>query len=228
MLTMPRDDKGRPTIRSVSDALNILERRGFRDTGSRLSFGAAAITLPNHELVWCSSIRIDPTDFRQIVALPAAVKFRASKDGNRLFMPMDQIDGAVVDWDGNVTLLDGTSVRGVEVVPTPLPFELNGGHKLILDLALEHLGKKQQCYRALDPKLFPNILVLDYARLPLIENDKLEALVEYVQSEFRKRTLRPPTRQTIANVLYTCGVRIPRCKLPKGRSLLAPPLPQLI
>jgi hypothetical protein len=131
---------------------------------------------------------------------------------------MARIDGAVVDTRGGVTLSDGTLLHAVDVLPFALPFELTDKQRLILECAIEYSAMAEECYHSPAPKILPDMRTLDFARLRLIEIDKLEALVAFVQAAFAKHGCKQPSRQTIANTLAICGMRIPRGKSPSAAS----------
>lgn len=208
MIEIPRDCKGRPTRVSVADALNVLAERAQLDNHP-VTFQVGILSPETHCMRF-PRVVADCTRPNQIVALPAAIKFRAISSDGPITGHIDQLDGARVELDGKVTLRDGRTLRAVEVTPLRMQSTLNDLQHNILILVLEFLGKIKDCYRPLHAELLPQTNVLDFSLLPSVDESKLEALVAHVQARFPTAGRSRPSRQTIADTLSLCGMRSPR------------------
>ena len=122
--------------------------------------------------------------------------------------PVEELDGALTDRDGNVQLQDGSYLHGVELIPVHLPEELTETEKEVLLCVLDVLGLKKECYRPLDAELVPGLEVLDFALVAQVGAEQLPSLKAIEREVFRR--MPHIKRQTLATVLARAGLRRPR------------------
>jgi hypothetical protein len=206
--TLPHTIDGRACMRSVADACEALrkEHRLSDDisaqvrtiefnlpTGIRTSIVLAVSQMHEDEPSWG-------------VALPSSATFKGrSLSGRQQEFDISRLDGACVDATNRVTLVDGTVLYAVEVIPTRICRELNALQKRIVHLTIAYIGAEEVCYRALPDGLLPGQRFLDYSTLYDLELPCLKAIERYIA----KRGLNV-NRQTTANALSVCGMRRPR------------------
>jgi len=147
-----------------------------------------------------------PLEDTRGVALPTSYEFTGRRPGRSApeTFEISLLDHAKVNADGTVTLSDGTCLEAVNVVPAALPRELTERQKRIVYWTIKFIGAEASCYRYGPPT--PDLAWLDYATLRDLDVPKLEAIVQYIAAS--DPTLKA-TRQTIANALAVCGMRLP-------------------
>jgi hypothetical protein len=123
------------------------------------------------------------------------------------------LDQAKVGPDGSVVLTDGRWLRGVEMVPTHMPYELTPVEKSIL-LNVIKFTESYGCFRNLREDLpehlrqgVPDLYVLDYGRVRTIEAPPLKLIRAYIEDHDPELQV---SNQKIADALAKCGVRVPR------------------
>jgi hypothetical protein len=205
--TLKRTISGRRSMRSIADALEALGNGGHLVHGSVLEIRTSPLPSLTHEapslvLVVCHHPPEEPWG----VALPTSWEFtgRSLETGTPETFEIARLDRARVDEGGTVTLSDGTCLRAVEVVQASLPWTLTELQKQIVYWTIEFAGSGDDCYRYGPPT--PDLKSLDYAALRKLEIPKLAALVRFIAEKTGLIT----NRQTVANTLAVCGVRVPR------------------
>jgi hypothetical protein len=155
------------------------------------------------------------TDFDCFVSLPASWWFTAlsEKCSQRQRFEIPCLDDAKVGPDGSIVLTDGRRLRGVEMVPTHMPYAMSPVEQRILWHVIA-LTESYDCYRNLRDDLpphlqagIPELWVLDYGRLHIIPRCLLKVIKAHIEAHDPK--LRVST-QKIADTLAKCGVRVPR------------------
>jgi hypothetical protein len=156
------------------------------------------------------------------VSLPAATTFQArSGTGSpRKVLEISRLRAAEVCSDGSVQLVDGTRLRGVEVIPTHLPYEPSELDERILHHVIA-LTQSYHCYRSIREglpadlqHLVPDLYALDYGRVRTIKARLLKLIRAYIEKNDPELKV---SNQKIADALARCGVRIPR-RRPRARS----------
>jgi hypothetical protein len=199
---------GRRSMRSLVDALAKLEEAGCLKEGDHATVRAFWMQLPDGVMVATVAV-IAPGEHRRRVILPSAVRFIAKNTvGERRERPVEELDGALTDRDGNVQLQDGSYLHGVELIPVHLPEELTEAEKEVLLCVLDVLGLKKECYRPLHAELVPGLEVLDFALVAQVGAEQLPSLKAIERDVFRR--MPHIKRQTLATVLARAGLRRPR------------------
>ena len=211
--TLERTITGEGSMRSIADALEALRGDGRLEDCSFLEIRTGplpsqAAQAPSLVVVVCHlSLPERPWG----VALPSSWEFRGrplGKGGSETF-EISRLDRARVDEDGTVTLLDGTRLEAVEVIPAALPWELTELQKRIVYLTLKYIGAEATQYPSGRP-VAEDLEFLDYSTLYGWDIPPLEEIADYLAKE--DWALRNLSRQTIANALGACGMRRPRSR----------------
>lgn len=212
--TLKRTIDGRRSMRSISDALEALRGDGRLEDCSFLEIRTNPLPsqtdqAPSLVLVVC---HLNPPEKPRGVALPTSWEFRGRPLGESTPETFEilRLDRAKVDEDGTVTLSDGTRLKAVEVIPAALPWELTELQKRIVFWTTMFIRFGDKCYYG--PPT-PDLAGLDFAKLRALEVPKLEAVVQFVADA--EPTLKI-NRQTVANALGVCGMRVPHQQI-KGR-----------
>lgn len=207
--TQARTINGRRSMRSVADALEALLKDGHLVDGSLLELRTSPLPsqtdeAPSLVFVVCHA---DPSKKSWGVALPTSWEFtgRSLQTGTPGTFEISCLDQAKIDEDGTVTLSDGTRLKAVEVIPASLPWQLTELQKRIVYWTIKFTESEGDFYRYGPPT--PDLTWLDYAALRDVEVPKLEAIVQFVADN--EPTLKI-NRQTVANALGACGMRVPR------------------
>jgi hypothetical protein len=207
--TLERTIDGRRSMRSVADALESLRNAGHVPAGSFLEIRigplpARTTERPSIVLIVCHA---NPTEETWGVALPTSYEFTGRPLGNNASKTFEisLLDRARIDEGGKVMLSDGTCLQAVNVVPAALPWELTELQKPIVYWTIKFIGAEGKCYRYGPPT--PDLEWLDYGALHKLELPKLEAVAQYIAEKDPRLKV---TRQTIANALGVCGMRLPR------------------
>ena len=212
-LPLERTINGRCSMRSIADALEAFRKDGHLVDGSLLELITSPLPsltdeAPSLVFVVC---HFDPREKPWSVALPTAWEFKGRRLGKSTSetLEISRLDRARVDEDGTVTLLDGTRLKGVEVIPAALAWELTELQKRIVYLTLKYIGAEATQYPSGRP-VAEDLEFLDYSTLYGWDIPPLEAIADYLAKE--DWTLRSLSRQTIANALGACGMRRPRSR----------------
>ena len=131
------------------------------------------------------------------------------------------LDKAKVCPDGSVVLTNGRWLRGVEMVPTHMRYEMSLVEKRILGNVIK-FTESFGCYRNLRDDLpprhlqpwIPDLWVLDYGRLHTIPRRPLKTIKAYIETHDPELRV---SNQKIADALAKCGVRV-RGGVPRGVS----------
>jgi hypothetical protein len=165
--------------------------------------------------------RADPNKPLFGFPLPTSARFTGRQGGHECVesFEISRLHGASIEKGGTVELADGTRLQAVNVVPLPLSWELTELQKRIVYWTLKLIGAEAKCYRG---PATEDLAYLDYGTLHGLEIPTLEKVGAYVRAQ--DWTLRRLSRQTIANALAACGVRVPG----EGSFIApqTPPLPQ--
>ena len=202
-------------MRSVVDALEALRKEGRLKERSLAQIRALPFGLPSGEITFI--ILVISQDCRKEpawgVALPSCTHFSAKQDdGQTIEIEASLLDKAWVDPIGVARLQDGRNLRALNVIPTPLPWELTALQKRIVYWTLKFIKAEDACYGPPMPGLeyetaTPGLEYLHYNRLYGLKLEKLEAIAHYIAQQDPDLGA---SRQTVANALRACGI----CRLP--------------
>jgi hypothetical protein len=146
MQALKEDDRN--NRRTVADALEVIRQEfGVDETpGAEISVGP--LLLPSGEAT--AAVVLVCPDLECCVSLPASWWFTAfpERSSRRRRFEISHLDKAKVGPTGSVVLTDGRSIRGVEMVPTHMPYELSWVEKRILWNVVQ-LTASHGCYRNL-------------------------------------------------------------------------------
>jgi hypothetical protein len=192
-----QDDRFRPLIRTLADAIAVAENnfgpvstlRG--GTGKLQDWGGS-----DGALTWIDG-ETECEHFR--VAIPVARRF-SGRDENGRFreMPITAFNRTTIRPDGSLQLPDETWLRGIKFELTPLTHVLTDLQHRIAQLISAYLNTLGRS--------FPTNYIA-YARLAAHEEPlKLEAVVKFVRSRWPDGE-RPPSRETIATTLEALWMR---------------------
>jgi hypothetical protein len=191
-------------MRTLADALNKLHERGALSEDGQAEVRIAPMQLPDGS----TSAAVTVSAFGRSVLMPSATHFTAKDmSGALLRREISALAAAVSDADGNVQLADGSSVRAVELERVRLTYKLTLEQENILRCVIKVLNAEDRCYRPIDVD-FPNLVVLDYAKVAELGAKKLPSLKTIERDVLKK--MPGVTRQTLANVLALAGLRRPR------------------
>ncbi|WP_324970887.1 hypothetical protein [Methyloceanibacter sp.] len=128
-------------------------------------------------------------------------------------------------WIGRYGLVglsesEGTRLQAVDIIPAALPWKLTELQKRFVYWAIKFIGAEADCYRYGPPG--PDLDWLDYGALRALRVPKLEAIAHYVASNEPDLKV---SRQTLANALAVCGMRLPSRRPRVNQTIFAPQLP---
>jgi hypothetical protein len=206
-------EDSRNNRRTVADALEVIRQEFGVDETPGAEIRVGPLLLPSGEAT-AVVVLICP-DLDCYVSLPASWWFTefTERSSRRHRFEILCLDQAKVGPEGSVVLTDGRRLRGVEMVPTHMPYELSRVEKRILQNVIK-LTESDGCYRNLREDLpehlqpgIPDLWVLDFGRLPTISGRKLKAIKVDIEKRDPELSV---SNQKIADALAKCGVRVPR------------------
>jgi len=116
-----------------------------------------------------------------VVLMPSSANFTAKSTlGSLQICPIEVLDGAVSDFEGNVDLADGRHVHDLHLIPKPAHYDFAEKERVIVTHAIEFLGLKEKRYRPIDDALLPGWRGLDYRTLLGARIPRLKALKYYI------------------------------------------------
>jgi hypothetical protein len=199
--------------RTVADALEVIRQEFGVDETPGAEIRVGPLLLPSGEAT--AVVVLMCPDLGCYVSLPASWWFTefTERSSRRHRFEILCLDQAKVGPEGSVVLTDGRRLRGVEMVPTHMPYELSRVEKRILQNVIK-LTESDGCYRNLREDLpehlqpgIPDLWVLDFGRLHTIPGRKLKAIKVYIEKHDPELRV---SNQKIADALAKCGVRVPR------------------
>lgn len=149
-----------------------------------------------------------------LVWLPICSRFKAIYINQRAIRKSSIFDlnDATVDFNGNVRLTDGTCLRGVEVIPASLPYELSDLERRILWCTIQFMKIEDRVVRTLGEELkpelrqgLPTIRRLDFQRLKGFVLPPLESIRSFILEH--EPGLRSVSLEKISSTLSKCGMR---------------------
>jgi hypothetical protein len=209
----------------MADAIEVLAvNANFKDR-DRANILSRPLRLLSDKIVWQALVVFEIANGTEghAVSFRAADKFLAIEDAKsaKAIFEMQLLDGAVVDFDGFVTLRDGRRLRAAEIVPAQMPYELSELDELIIHLTLSMIdGAQNRCYRDIREGLpqshygaLPSLRLLDFSQLT--EGPGRPALAVPLLKQIRAKfedtypTFDLPSEQKISDALEKAGIRIP-------------------
>jgi hypothetical protein len=207
----------------MADAVEALVASASFNNGDRAKVLSGPLKLPSEKIVWLALVVFDGADGTEghVVRFRAAEKFSAIEDDKPATFEMQVLDGAIVDFNGVVTLLDGRRLRAVEIIPAQMPYDLSELDFKIIHLTLSMIdGAESRCYRDIRDSLpdsyrdaLPSRHLLDFSQLT--EGPGRPALAVPLLKQIRAKfedtypTLDLPSEQKISDALEKAGIRIP-------------------
>jgi hypothetical protein len=167
----PLKEDSRDKRRTVADALEVIRQEPEVEEMAGAEIRVSPFELPSGEAT--AVVAVVCPDFDCFVSLPASWWFTAlsEKCSQRQRFEIPCLDDAKVGPDGSIVLTDGRRLRGVEMVPSHMPYAMSPVEQRILWHVIA-LTESYDCYRNLRDDLpphlqagIPELWVLDYGRL---------------------------------------------------------------
>ena len=204
---------------TVADGIAALEREADFGPGDTARLLIGPLGLPDKRTAWLVALDFDnpASGRRTVLPLCTANSFSFSETGVRSEnQPLEDLQGALVDFDGTVTLTDARRLRAVSLEATRLAHELTEREERIVRTALACMNDVGTgYYRSLRDYLpddlkeqFPAFKMINYAKLAQQPPTNVPGL-KIIQGRYQKyfQDDRPPSIETIATALAKCGLR---------------------
>ena len=201
--------------RTITDALEVLWTQANFEEGDTAEIWLGPLRLPSTQIVSLICVTFNSDSHKKIfmVQLPTALTFRAKLDRAPEFQEFEigRLGGASVNGEGQVRLSDGTHLRGVEVIPANLPYNITPVDWAVIRQTIAELGIEEECrYVPTDPAL--REIVPDLIDDP-IDCSKLSGhpapLLKVVQGRIQDHFGGTVSQQKIADTLRKFGMRVP-------------------
>lgn len=174
-----RDSSGRPIRRTIADGLAKLKQ----ELGARPEAGCCHLHVPRQPgwTVQFAAIWYRPSEGNDIVIpYPFSRGCRArTTSGARIDLSLDELDGALLDDDGNVHLRDGRSVHALEFDTLPQPKDFTPLEHAIVFLTVRFLKAE-----AIGLRYNPEIgdWWIAYSRMPELSVRNVKELAQYIDA----------------------------------------------
>jgi hypothetical protein len=215
-----RDALYRPTRRTIADGLAKLEL----ELGSKPETGRCYLHARRQSIWGTRSVSIwyRPTEGDDIVIAYPWSKgcWARTTSGTRIYVSLDELDGALLDEDGHVSLGDGRTIHAVEfdILPHPEDFA-DLGHAIVL-LTVRFLKAEATCFRCVVPEV--GCWAIDYSRVPELSVRNVKELARYIDARIGSLPRHPgdppfgpvPLAK-IQSTLALAGIRKVRGRKPK-------------
>jgi hypothetical protein len=137
-------EEDRRKRRTLADALEVLRTDANFKEGDAAEIGIGALKLPSSEIAYLIYVSFRNTVHQKtfLVSLPTAGKVRARLLGDQKLQEfeIERLNGAIANGRGDVWLSDGAQIRGVEVIPALLPYEITPLDWTIIRQTIAELG----------------------------------------------------------------------------------------
>lgn len=204
---------------TVADGIAALEREADFGPGDTARLVIGPLRLPDSSRAWLVALDFDDpaSDRRTVLPLCTSNSCSYREAGLRSeIRRLEDLHGALVDFDGSVTLSDGRQLRAVSLRAAKLAHELTEREVRVVRATLacmEEVGagyyRRLRDYVPADLKeQFPDLVMIDYAKLarqPPTAVPRLKAIQWQYQKAFPDD--RAPSFPTIAAALARCGLR---------------------
>jgi hypothetical protein len=214
-----RNEHYRPTRRTIADGLAMLER----ELGAKAEAGRCHLYVPRSPdgRAQFAAIWFRPTDGDDLVITYPSSKgcWARTSSGATVYFSLDQLDGALLDEEGNVTLGDGRSLHALEFDVLPHPQDFTDLEHAIVLLTVRLLNAEATCIRCVPEAGY---WWIDYSRLREISVRNVKELALYIDAQITlacRETGSPPLGPIplakIQNTLSLAGIRKVRGRKPK-------------
>jgi hypothetical protein len=211
------DENERNERRSIKDALEVLRSKANFEQDDVAEVRLGILRLPSDKIVSLVIVSFDSTIHQKtfLVSLPTADSFRAKLEN----LPVSQefeiarLAGATIDSGGQVRLSDGAQIRGVEVIPALLPYNITPLDWAIIRQTIATIGIEDRC------RYHPGDLVLEKLGFNPFRNsidcsklsDHPAGLLKVIQARIQdhESSFGTVSLQKIADTLRKFGMRIP-------------------
>jgi hypothetical protein len=213
--------------RTIMDALEILRTKASFEQDDVAKIQLGMLRLLSSEIVSLVLVSFESAIHQKsfLVSLPTASSFRAKLEGAPKSQEFEiaRLGGATINSRGQVQLSDGAQIRGVEIIPALLPYDITPLDRAIIRQTIATLGIEEQCRydpggRLPEAEFNPFDYAIDCSKLsghPPPRLKAVQARIEDHESGFETVSL-----QKIANTLRKFGMRIPASR-PSSRARLA-------
>jgi len=213
---------------TVADGIDALEREAGFGPGDTAHVVIGPLRLPDRSRAWLVALDFDDpaSDRRTVLPLCTSSSCSFREAGVRSeTRRLEELHGALVDFDGSLTLLDGRQLRAVSLDAAKLAHELTEREVRIVhatlacmkDVGAGYYQNLREYVPADLKKQFPALKMIDYAKLarqPPTAVPGLKAIRWRYKKDFPDD--RSPSFQTIATALARCSLRH-RSSRPRNR-----------
>jgi hypothetical protein len=202
--------------RSVADAIEVLATYANFRVGSIGKIATGLFPFPSKDPL--AQLYVGYTDLAEgvtfVVWLPICNSAKATHVNQRSPYPLNVFDlnDATVDFHGNVVLTSGARLRGVEVIPASLPYELSDLERRILWCTIQFMNVEDIVVRTLGEELelelrqgLPTIRKVDFQRLKGLVSPSLESIRSFLLEN--EPGLGSVSLEKISSTLTKCGMR---------------------
>lgn len=214
--------------RTVADAVESLRRHTNFCKNTRSTIHTAPLRLPSGDIPFL--VQLVCEDVGVAVSLPTCNRFRAKLAHSSTTTKFEEwetplLEGAVVEIIGDqvqVVLSDGRRLRGVEIIPSHMPPHLDRPREVqsirLQRAVVGHIVRmnraEDRCYRCIHKDSLPRVRALDFSTLHVLRLPSLSAIVHDI--DLNNAQLNSISRQTVANILRDCGLRLPESRRCRG------------
>jgi hypothetical protein len=214
-----RDKNYRPIRRTIADGMTALEL----ELGAKPETGCCYIHVPPQPsrsaqfvLIW-----FRPTDDDEVlIGYPLSKGCWAnSSSGVRMYFSLHELDGALLDEEGNVSLGDGRSLHAVEFDVFPHPEDFTDLEHAIILLTVRFLNAEATCIRCVAEAGYRWI---DYSSVRELSVRNVKELARYIDAQINRcrcetgyPPLDPIPLDKIQSTLTLAGIQKVRGRKPK-------------
>lgn len=132
---------------SVADAVAALSDEAGFQSGDQARITCGDLTLPSGEIVTLTGLIFERGN-RHVytVWLRSSKTCRARYRSELLDFDTIELANALVDGDGNVTLIDGRVIRAVQIIPAKLPYKFTERDWQIVHQTISSAKAEDRCY----------------------------------------------------------------------------------
>lgn len=171
-----RDDRNRPAIRTIAEALEKLRKRGHN-----VEKGTCEILAPyrDGQPTHVAGLAFTTADGeKHVLALPSLRGCWVTTTlGERHYLTLDKLDGAHVDGEANVHLADDSWVRGVTFDVLRIPLDWSDLEHAIVCLTIRYC-EADFCIK----EIWSGIRGVDYSTLHGVRVDNVKELCRFINA----------------------------------------------
>ena len=202
--------------RSVADAIDLLTKHADFRANNLAKIHTLLLPLPAKERLFqlCVVFENSAAETTFLVWLPTSSCFKGKTldKGRADKLETADLNGASIDFEGNVFLTTGAQLRAVDVIPAPLPAELSDLEWRILKCTIKCMNIEDQVVRTFGEELdldvratLPVIRRIDFQRLQGLKVPPLKVLQDFIIKN--ERDLESISLEKISGTLSKCGMR---------------------